>query len=370
MRVLHLGKFYAPVLGGIESVNRFVIESLPEYEHHVLCFNTENRTIYDVVEGISVVRAGVVKIIASQPISYDYYKLLKQELDEFSPNVIHFHYPNPLVAAYIIKLIPDDVKLIVHWHSDIVAQRYVYGVVKPLERLLLKKADIVIATSERYANASKILNEFKAKVKIIPCAINTKRFDLTATESKEVESLKNSYKKPLIFFIARHVTYKGLRYLLEAEKNINSECYIVVAGVGPLTSSLKKEFISNRIVWLGKLSDHDMKLYYHAASIFAFPSITRNEAFGVVLAEAMYCGCPTVTFTIEGSGVNWVSLNNVTGIEVENKDVQNLAVAVDKLLTNENLLAEYSSNAHNRVQTMFSEEAVGVQVRNLYANME
>ena len=45
--------------------------------------------------------------------------------------------------------------------------------------------------------------------------------------------------------------------------------------------------------------------------IFCFPSITRNEAFGIALAEAMYCGKPAVTFTIEGSGVNFVSLDGV-----------------------------------------------------------
>ena len=34
----------------------------------------------------------------------------------------------------------------------------------------------------------------------------------------------------------------------------------------------------------------------------------------------MYCGTPAVTFTIPGSGVNWVSLNGETGIEVPNGD--------------------------------------------------
>ena len=48
-----------------------------------------------------------------------------------------------------------------------------------------------------------------------------------------------------------------------------------------------------------------------------FPSITKNEAFGVVLAEAMYCYTPAITFTIEGSGVNWVNLHQVTGLEME-----------------------------------------------------
>lgn len=53
--------------------------------------------------------------------------------------------------------------------------------------------------------------------------------------------------------------------------------------------------------------------------MFAFPSVTKNEAFGVALAEAMYCYTPAVTFTIEGSGVNWVNLNGITGIEVSQR---------------------------------------------------
>ena len=84
--------------------------------------------------------------------------------------------------------------------------------------------------------------------------------------------------------------------------------------------------------FVGRLSDEDLKLYHYAAFVFAFPSITKNEAFGVALAEAMYCGTPAVTFTIPGSGVNWVPPNGETGIEVPNGDDKAYAKAIDTLL--------------------------------------
>lgn len=103
-------------------------------------------------------------------------------------------------------------------------------------------------------------------------------------------------------------------------------------------------------VFVGRLSDEDLKLYHYAASVFAFPSITKNEAFGIALAEAMYCGTPTVTFTIPGSGVNWVSLNGVTGIEVANADDKAFAEAIDLLIADKALRRKYAENGMRRVK--------------------
>ena len=106
-----------------------------------------------------------------------------------------------------------------------------------------------------------------------------------------------------------------------------------------------------------------------AADIFAFPSITKNEAFGVVLAEAMYCKAVPVCFTIQGSGVNWVNVNNVTGLEVPNRDAQAFGKAIDLLLTNDKLRAKLSDNAHQRVVDMFTIETVGKQLRDIYKKL-
>ena len=45
----------------------------------------------------------------------------------------------------------------------------------------------------------------------------------------------------------------------------------------------------------------------------------------------MYCQLPAITFTIDGSGVNWVSLNSETGIEVSNSNALEFGNAIEKL---------------------------------------
>lgn len=60
-----------------------------------------------------------------------------------------------------------------------------------------------------------------------------------------------------------------------------------------------------------------MKAYLSAMDIFCFPSITKNEAFGLALAEGMYYSKPAITFTIDGSGVNFVSLNGILELKCQ-----------------------------------------------------
>ena len=286
------------------------------------------------------------------------------------PDVVHFHYPNPLVALYILFCIPSKIKLIVHWHSDIVEQKILWRIISPIEQKILNRSTRIIVTSENYAKASMPLLKYISKITIIPCGIDEEKFVLTNRDLGEVSKIRDRYKnKPIIFFVGRHVEYKGIKYLLEAEKYIQSDCEIVIAGEGPLTESLKTKYRSNRINWIGRLSSEDLKLFYHSADIFSFPSITRNEAFGVVLAEAMYCRCVPVTFTIEGSGVNWVTLNGITGLEVPNRDVVSYAKALDLLIKNQELRSTLANNGYKRVNDLFTFSRVGISIRHLYESI-
>lgn len=177
------------------------------------------------------------------------------------------------------------------------------------------------------------LQPFKDKVKILPNAMDEDNFILRDGDMEKIEDVRKRYgNKPIVFFVGRHIQYKGLPHLIEAEKYVHSDCAFVIAGQGPLTEELKAKCHSSRVYFIGKLSDEDLKIHHYAASVFAFPSITKNEAFGVALAEAVYCGTPAVTFAILGSGVNWVSLNEKTGLEVPNGDDKAFAKAIDILL--------------------------------------
>lgn len=369
-RILHIPNFYAPNKGGIESACQYIINNLPSYEHRVICFSTNGLTYSHEVDGISIRKVGSFIKIASQSISFSYFFELKKILTEFKPDLVHFHAPNPLIMIYLQMLLPKSCKLIVHWHSDIVAQKHLYQFVRSSERSLLKRADTIIITSPNYLVGSIPLQAVKEKVQVVANAIESELFEMSPEMLIRCNELYEKHKhKKIVFFIGRHVPYKGLKYLLEAEKTVKNDCLFLIAGSGPLTESLKKEFQSKRLEFLGRLSDEDLRAYMHVADIFAFPSITKNEAFGIVLAEAMYCETPAVTFTIKGSGVNWVSLNQITGLEVENSRSDLFAKALDTLLENDALRNEYAQNAKSRVLENFVMDRTRPQLEKIYAHL-
>lgn len=158
-------------------------------------------------------------------------------------------------------------------------------------------------------------------------------------------------------------------HLLKAEQYVKSDCVFIIAGSGPLTQELKRSCHSSRVHFVGRLSDEELKIHHYAASVFAFSSITKNEAFGVALAEAMYCGTPAVTFTIPGSGVNWVSLNGETGIEVPNCDDVAFAQAIDKLLTDKDLSKKYAENGIKRVKENFTIPVMAATMEKYYKEL-
>ena len=111
---------------------------------------------------------------------------------------------------------------------------------------------------------------------------------------------------------------------------------------------------SDRIKFIGRIPNEYLRCYYYASDIFAFTSCTKQEAFGIALAEAMYCGSVPVTFTIEGSGVNWVSVKDETGIEVPLGDVKAYAEAIDRLLSDRDLYMQYATAGKDRIARMFT----------------
>ena len=83
----------------------------------------------------------------------------------------------------------------------------------------------------------------------------------------------------------------------------------------------------------------------------------------------MYSYLPAITFTIEGAGVNWVNLNNITGIEVANKDYKAFAQAIDKLLSDEELRKQMAQNAHDRIEKNFTTKKIAEIVNEEYKKL-
>ncbi len=356
-RILHIPNYYFPHTGGIEKTCQYLAEGTRNYDVRVVCFSEDKKNKIENINGIKVYKAGVQFNIMRQSLSISYHKILKKVITEFQPDIIHFHYPNPFVTSILLPLIDDKTKLYIHWHLDITKQKSIYPLIKNIETRLLRRADLIVTTSPNYRDSSIPLKQYIDKVQILPSAIDFKNYELTENEKQKVQEIKdNANGRKIILYAGRHVLHKGIEELIKSEPLIDKDSSIFIAGNGPITKKIMDGCESKRVKWLGHLSNSDLKCYYYAADIYAFPSYTRAEAFGLALAEAMYCYCAPITFNIKGSGVNWVSLNGITGIEVENRNIEEYAKAINTLLNDDDLRKKYSLAAHERIKNEFSVE--------------
>lgn len=369
MKILQISTYYLPNFGGIEQVAFDFSRILKKQGNcvKVICFNTSKETEIDIYDGIEVTRVGYKKKFASQAISLRYFFILKKLVKEFSPDVIHVHLPNPLIATYLLFLNPSC-RITLHWHSDIIKQKYLKRFYYPFEKKILRRADKIIATSQIYAEKSDSLNAYLDKVSIIPNIVSTEFLDdLSENDKEHISAIREKFiNKKIIFSIGVHREYKGLQYLIEATRYLSMDYVVLIAGKGPLTDVLKQrvsELNLENVFFIGRISEEEKKHYLWASDIYAFPSITKNEAFGIALAEALYCELPAVVFTIDGSGVNWVNQDGVTGIEVKECSAEKYATALMSVSKE-----IYSKNAREWVEKNFTENAINERVKDFFVN--
>ena len=366
--ILHIAKYYYPYNGGIEAVTRQLVEGLTDYRNIVICFSSDRETVEELINGVKVYRIGVQATVLSQAISLQYGKKLRKLMKMYHPDLVHLHAPNPFVYPIVLRALPKQTMLVLHWHSDILSKGIFYHLVLPWENRVLHRADLVLATSPVYIEHSPQLKRVQNKVRILPNGILVDDFILHKGDEKRIANIRKNYSdKPLVLFVGRHIPYKGIEHLIRAERYIKQDVQILIAGTGPETEYYRRLAEGHdRITFLGRLSSNDVRCYYRAADIFAFPSVNKAEAFGVALVEAMYCEAVPITFTIPGSGVNWVSVNGETGIEVPLADAVAFAKAVDTLVSNNKLREQYAHAAKNRVEEMFTDAVVLETARAIY----
>ncbi len=367
-KILQISNYIYPHIGGIEQVARDIADTLSENEsitQKIICFNEDasdgektcrrGETVHDNLDGVEVIRCGCFAKVASQSLSLSYPSELKKVLKSFQPDIVILHYPNPYVSSFLLPLLPPNTKFVLYWHLDITKQKILGKLFRRQTLKLLKRADRVAATSPNYIDGSPFLSKFREKCTVIPNCIRTERLAVTEEIRRKAQEIREQYSgKTVCFAVGRHVPYKGMGYLVRASKLLDDSFQVIIGGKGPLTQSLTEEAKDDpKVIFPGRISDSDLIAYYLACDIFAFPSITKNEAFGIALAEGMYFGKPAVTFTIKGSGVNYVSLDKVTGIECPNGDVNAFAEAVRKLAADNELRRNYGEAARKRVEDNF-----------------
>src|SRR5437667_6918154 len=192
LRVLHVGKFYPPHRGGIETHLELVCEGLRRRcDVSVVVANEGLRTISSRAGGVPVTRVGTLGHLAGTSISPGMTRAIRRHPAE----IIHIHWPNPTaVAAYLLSGHPG--RLIITYHSDVVRQRILARGFDPLLQEVLNRAAAVIATSPSYVRTSPVLRGVKEKCHVIPLGLSTQLYD--SPNSAEVERIKQKFGSQIL----------------------------------------------------------------------------------------------------------------------------------------------------------------------------
>lgn len=360
-KILQVGKFYPPIVGGIETTMQDICNGINAsgLTCDVLCSNSIKSFQLDILDSKArIYRTKSYGKVANTSITPQMIYFLKNIGKSY--DIIHLHLPDPMANLALLCANLHNKIVILHWHSDIIKQKYLLQVYKPLQSWLLKRANVIIGTSPKYIEQSKTLQAYKHKCISIPLGT-----------TPPILNLSTKHQNPkMLLAIGRLVKYKGFEYAIKMMQYLPQDYCLCIGGKGELESSLKALVSSlnlkHRIFFLGFVADKDLPELYAKSGIFILSSITKNEAFGLVQIEAMSHGVPVVSCSIEGSGVDWVNQNGYSGIVVPPKDPKALAQAVLEISKNYDF---YSKNAIQRFQEHFTKEKMISSLKDLYIRL-
>lgn len=364
IKILQINKLYYPVTGGIERVVQQIAEGLKDKtDMEVLVCQERGKTITEDINGVRVTRAGSLGVLFSLPISFAFLGQLKKISKD--KDILHIHMPFPL-GDLACLLSGYKGKVIIWWHSDIVRQKKLMKLYKPLMEWILKRADVIIVATQGHIDGSDYLFRYKDKCVIIPFGVDP-----------IIEYRGEQYYKRYVpvhkdninlLFVGRLVYYKGCEVLLRAAAEVDG-ITLTMVGSGELEEILKEEArilgIQNKVHFRGNLNEDELVKAFEECDVFVLPSIVKSEAFGLVQIEAMAYGKPVINTNLP-SGVPYVSIDQITGLTVPPNDVQAMAGAIRWMVENEEKRIEMGRKARERVKECYQMESMLDKILKLY----
>ncbi len=338
MRILHIGKYYAPFHGGIERHLQALAVACAAAGDQVGVLVHQPpgrwRGSRERSAGVEVRRVGCIAAPLYTPLSPAFPLELAHALREFAPDVLHLHWPNPSSLAALASPRARRLPWVVHWHAEIPPQapdwrlRFAYRAYRPFEQLALARAAAIIATSNSYLEASRALDAWREKTRVIPLGIDEEVGAAGATPPNWPKA------KLRLLAVGRLSYYKGFGVLLQALVELPDASLLLVGngdGEHGLRTLADASGLAERVRFAGQLDDATLLAAYRAADAFVLPSLDRSEAFGLVLLEAMRAGLPVVASAIQGAAVSEIVVDGKTGLLVPPGNPDALVVAIRRL---------------------------------------
>lgn len=367
MRVLHFYKTSRPdSMGGIEQVidqiARGTVGLGVTSEVLSLSDNPGGQALD--LNGYRVHRARRDFEIASTGFSVSAFALfgrLAKQVD-----LVHYHFPWPFMDLVHFWARPRKPALVTY-HSDIIRQKRLLKLYRPLERRFLADVQHIVATSPNYLASSDVLDRYREKVSVIPIGLEKAAYPQASDERMRFWRERVGPKFFLFVGVIRY--YKGLHILLEAASG--TDFPIVVVGAGPIESELRAQAARlglAHVHFLGYLPDEDKVALLQLSHAIVFPSHLRSEAFGISLLEGAMYGKPMISSEI-GTGTTFINVDRDTGLVVPPDDPPALREAMRQLWRDEQEAARMGQRAEQRYWQLFTAQRMAERYVALYREL-
>lgn len=281
--------------GGIEIVVKELCTRMAKNGYTVTCYNRSGHHVsgaeYDKkteYEGINQKAFQPSKRKVLQLLAHHSLRALYSAFGKY--NVVHIHAEGPAFFSWLPKLLGKRVIVTVHgldWQREKWKSGFGSKFIKQGEKNAVKYADEIIVLSKGVHDYFR--NQYGRETRFIPNGVNRPEIRKAELITDKFGLTKDSY----ILFLGRLVPEKGIRYLVEAFKNVKTEKKLVIAGGSSDTDSFMKELKElakddKRIIFTGFVQGQMLEELYSNAYIYTLPS--DLEGMPLSLLEAMSYG--------------------------------------------------------------------------------
>ncbi|WDN90730.1 hypothetical protein BuS5_03701 [Desulfosarcina sp. BuS5] len=379
MRVLHIGKFYPPVSGGMEN---FLGDLLPALQTAgvnaaalVHSHSPEQTGLIKNKNSVQIWQAPCYGTLIYAPLSPLFPFILRRIVRLFKPEILHLHMPNTSAFWALFHMPAKKIPSVIHWHSDVAVSNidfrlnFAYRFYRPLESLLLERSSAIFVTSPPYLATSSALKPWKNKCIVVPLGINPARLKTASLELKNRMEKIWGGRKPRILAIGRLTYYKGHDVLIKAASK-TPDAMVVIVGDGELRQHLQDLInasgLAGRVKLTGLMEQEQVCALLETCDFLCLSSVERTEAFGLVLLEAMRFGKPVIAGNITGSGIGCVVKHNKTGLLVRPDDPDALAAAIRIMSKNSELKNRMGNAAKEEFNKFYKINNIARQIAAVY----
>lgn len=256
-----------------------------------------------------------------------------------------------LLVVSILKLF--RMNIVYHFHNKGVEVSSKGMVNDWLYRFAFRRTSSILLSQQLYFDIKKYVNA--NRVYYCPYGIPNLSLDYKKTVVPNDEMNCN------LLFLSNMMAEKGVYILLKAckllkDRDLKFECHFVGAwhdvSEEDFDQEVKRRDIGDHVFAHGRKYNQEKVDYYRSADIFVFPTFYNNEAFPLVLLEAMQFELPTVT-TNEG-GIADLIVDNITGFLVQKRDVNDLADKIEFLIKHPEIRKEMGVAGKRRFMKLYT----------------